>query len=283
MEQAYPKRPGVFETAVKSWQSGLGAFLGMLPLFAIVAGALFGLNYAFPILETQLKIIRPASNSIFVLMVVSGAWVFALEKLALGLAAAPAALATMRHVLITDGWRLTPGALVRCWIWAAVTLVLSLGALYLSGLAGQVASLNLISLILKGFAVIVPFLMLMVFPSVAADEPVRSVAARLDKAFSRWDGNFWRIAIVLALTAGPGILFQRIPAAIILRRPGASADAVQTFDASLIGSIVQSALAVLLVVLVSAGVAWCYKVALMPRPARKPLGAEVHPMPPMPK
>jgi len=283
MEQALPKRPGVLETAVKSWQSGLGAFLGMLPLFAIVAAALFGLNYAFPQLETALKVIRPGRTDVFTLMAVSGAWVFALEKLALGLAAAPAALATMRHVLIEDGWRLSPGSLVRFWIWAAITLVLALGALYLSGLAALLPSLNLISLILKGFAVIVPFLMLMVFPSVAADEPVDSAAARLDRAFSRWDGNFWRIAIVLALTAGPGILIQRIPAAIILRRPGASADAVQTFDASLIGSIVQSALAVVLVVLVSAGVAWCYKVARMPRPARKPLGAEVHPMPPVPK
>lgn len=283
MEQALAKRPGIFETAAKSWQSALGAFLGMLPLFAIVAAALFGLNYAFPMLETQLKVIRPASTSIFVLMVVPGAWVFALEKLALGLAAAPAALATMRHVLIDDGWRLSPGPLLRFWIWAVVTLVLSLGALYLSGLAGLVPSLNLISLILKGFAVILPFLLLMVFPSVAADEPVVSVLDRLDRAIGRWDGNIWRIVIVLALTAGPGILFQRLPAAIILRRPGATTDAVQTFDASLIGSIVQSALAVVLVVLVSAGIAWCYRVALIPGPARKSLGGETHPMAPLQK
>lgn len=272
MEQILAKRPGVFELAARAWRSALGAFLGMLPLFAMGAAVFLALNYAFPILEDKLRIIRPASSSIFVLMVVPGAWVFGLEKLVLGLAAAPAALATMRHVLIDDGWRLSPGPMLRFWWWVASLLVLSLGALYVSGLA-TAPELQLVSLVLEGIAIIIPLLLLMIFPAVAAGEPARGFAARMDMALERWDGNLWRTVIIMALTAGPGLLLQRLPAAIILRRPGATADAVQKFDATLVGSAVNSVLMVFLIVIVSAGVAWAFASARLPRPVKRPLGA----------
>jgi hypothetical protein len=271
MEQILARRPGVFELGARAWRSALAAFLGMLPLFAMGAAVFLALNYAFPILEEKLRIVRPASSSIFVLMVVPGAWVFGLEKLVLGLAAAPAALATMRHVLVGGDWRKAPGPMLRFWWWVAALLVLSLGALYLSGLAAT-PELQLVSIVLKGIAIVIPLLFLMIFPAVAAGEPVKSFAARMDKALERWDGNFWRTVIVLTLTAGPGILLQRVPAAIILRRPGADADAVQKFDATIIGSAVNSVLMVFLIVIVSAGVAWAFTSARLPRPAKQPLG-----------
>jgi hypothetical protein len=271
MEQILAKRPGVFELAARAWRSGLGAFLGMLPLFALGAAVFFALNYAFPILEEKLHVIRPASTSIFVLMVVPGAWVFGLEKLILGLAAAPAALATMRHVLIDDGWRISPGPMLRFWCWVAAVLMLSLGLLYLAGMAAA-PELALIALVLKGVAIIIPLLFVMIFPAVAAGEPADNLARRMDKALERWDGNIWRTGIILALTAGPAMLLQRVPGAIILRRPGADSDAVQKFGATLVGSAVNSALMVLVIVLVSAGVAWAFFSARLPKPARKPLG-----------
>lgn len=272
MEQALAKRPGVFELGARAWRSALGAFLGMLPLFAAGAAVFLALNYAFPILEEKLHIVRPASSSIFVLMVVPGAWVFGLEKLILGLAAAPAALATMRHVLIEDGWRLSPGPMLRFWCWVGALLVMSLGALYVSGLA-VAPELALVAMVLNGIAVLIPLLFLMIFPAVAAGEPAKGLAARMDKALERWDGNFWRTVIILALTAGPALLLQRLPAAIILRRPGADADAVQKFDATIVGSAVNSALMVLLIVIVAAGVAWAFFSARLPKPVKLPLGA----------
>jgi hypothetical protein len=273
MEQILDRRPGVFALAARAWRSALAAFLGMLPLFAMVAAAFLALNYAFPILEQKLAVIRPASSSVFVLMVVPHAWVFGLEKLALGLAAAPAALATMRHVLIDDGWRLSPGPLLRFWFWVAAVLVLSLGALFLSGFAAT-PELQLASLVLQGIAIVIPVLFLMIFPAVAADEPATGFAARMDKALERWDGNLWRTVIVLALTAGPALLLQRLPTAIILRRPGANADMAQKFHATLIGSAVDSALMVLFIAIVSAGVAWAFASARLPRPVKQPLGTE---------
>ena len=271
MEQILAGRPGVLELAARAWRSALGALVGMLPLFAMVAAALFALNYAFPQLETALKIIRPGRTDIITLMSVSGAWAFALEKLLIGLAVSPAALATMRHVLIDDGWRLSAGPLLRFWCWCAVVLVLSLGALYVSGLA-VAPELALVAIVLKGVGVIIPLLFLMLFPAVAAGEPAASPAARMDKALERWDGNIWRIVIMLALTAGPALLLQRLPMAIILRRPGATADTVETFNATLVGSALQSALQVLLIVIVSSGVAWAFAFARLPKPVQVPLG-----------
>ena len=278
--QESTKRPGIFELGARAWRSALGAAVTMLPLFAIVAAALFVLNYAFPMLETHLRVIRPGRTDIMTLMVVPGAWVFGLEKLALGLAAAPAALAAMRHVLIDDGWRLSPGPLLRFWCWATALMVLSLGSLYLSGLA-VAPELGLAAIVLKGVAIIIPVLFLFIFPAVAAGEPAANVVARLDKALERWDGNFWRTIIILALTAGPGLLLLRLPAAIILRRPGATTDTVQAFYATLIGSAVDAALMVLFLVIVSAGLAWAFFSARMPRRKTEALGTVVHPMPPL--
>ena len=99
MAQASAKRPGILELAARTWRSALGAVLGLLPLCAVVAAVLFGLNAVFPVLEQEATVIRPANTSIFVLMMVPDAWFFALEKLALGLAAVPVALAAQRYVL----------------------------------------------------------------------------------------------------------------------------------------------------------------------------------------
>jgi hypothetical protein len=122
--------------------------------------------------------------------------------------------------------------------------------------------------VLKGFALVIPFLLLLVFPAVAADEPAASMAARLDKALERWDGNLWRFIAVLLLTVGPALLLQRLPDAVIQRR-GGSADAAQTFDASLVGSAVHSALTVVLIVVGAAAIAWCYNYARLPRPVKR--------------
>jgi hypothetical protein len=197
---------------------------------------------------------------------VPDAWFFALEKLALGLAAAPMAFAVQRHILAAGGTRLAPGPLSRFWLWAAAVLVFALGALYLAGLA-VAPEVALLALVLKGFAVAIPFLLLPVFPAVAADEPAVNMAARLDAALERWDGNFWRFLCVLALTVGPAMLLQRLPEAIIQRRSG-NVEAAQAFDASLIGSAVHSALTVVLIVVAAAAFAWCYNFARLPRPAK---------------
>jgi hypothetical protein len=276
MEQASVKRPGIVTLVVSAWKSALGAVLGMLPLFAVVTAGLFGLNYAFPLLEQALKVIHPSNDSLFVLMVVPGAWVFGLEQLALGLVVAPAVLVTMRHVLIHDGWRLSPGPMLRFWGWVAAELVLVLGLLYLAGLAAT-PNLQLISYVLKGAAILIPPLMLLVFPAVAEGEPTPGIIARLDKGLERWDGTIWRVVLLVLFTGGPAWLLMKVPAAIIIRG-GGDADAVQKFDATLVGSVVHSALTVLLVVTVSAGVAWAYQFSKLPRPAKLPLGTVVHPM-----
>ena len=272
MEQAVAKRPGIFELVTGTWRSTAGALVVLLPLLAVVAAALFGLNYLFPSLEQKLRVIRPASDSIFVLMVVPGAWIFGLEKLALGLVAAPAALATQRRILVDDGPHLAPGPLLRFWLWAAAALIWSLGALYLSGLAAT-PDLQLVSLVLKwGFALLLPFLLLPIFPAVAAGEPATSLVSRIDKGLERWDGNFWRFGIVLLFTVGPALLLQRVPAAIVQRAPGAASDAGQTFDASLIGTAIHAALTVVVVVVGAAALSWCYRFSNLPRPKTKPLG-----------
>jgi len=272
MEQVSAKRPGIFDLVTGTWRSIAGALVGLLPLFAVVAAALFGLNYIFPFLEQKLRVIRPASDSIFVLMLVPGAWVFGLEKLALGLAAAPAALVTQRRILADDGPHLAPGPLLRFWLWAAAVLSLSLGALYLSGLAAT-PDLQLVALVLKwGIAIALPFLLLPIFPAVAAGEPASSLVARMDRALERWDGNFWRFVIVLLFTTGPALLLLRAPAAIIQRRPGAASDAGQTFDAGLIGGAIHAALTVVVVVAGAAALAWCYNFSKLPKPKTKPLG-----------
>jgi hypothetical protein len=272
MEQALVKRPGILELVAGTWRSTLGALLGLLPLLAVVAAALFGLNYAFPMLEQKLSVVRPASSSLFVLMVVPGAWVFGLEKLAIGLAAVPAALATHRRILVDNGPHLAPGPLLRFWLWALSALVLSLGALYVSGLAAT-PELQLVSYVLKGFAVAIPFLLLPVFPAVAAGEQAASPIARIDKALARWDGNFWRFVVLALLTVGPGLLLMRLPDAVILRRSAGNADAVQQFDAGLLGSALQSALMVLLVVIAAAALSRFYQFSNLPRPVKQPLGA----------
>jgi len=271
MEQASPKRPGIFTLAVASWRSALGAVLTMLPLYAAVTAALFGLDYVFPILETKLAVIRPGRTDLLTLMQVPGAWLFALEKLALGLAVAPAALATMRHVLVQEGWRLSPGPMLRFWGWTAMLLVLALAALCVAGLT-VTPDVSLIGIVLKAFAFLLPILLLWVFPAVAEDEPAAGSAARLDKALERWDGNFWRTVIVLAMTGIPGVLLMRLPAAIIMRRPGAEADAVAKFDATIIGSAVHAAFIVLVMVIGASAVAWCYSSAKLYRVRRDPLG-----------
>jgi hypothetical protein len=270
MEPETAKRPSVFTLAVASWRSALGAALTMLPLYAAVTAALFGLDYAFPFLETKLAVIRPGRTDLLTLMQVPGAWLFALEKLSLGLAAAPAALATMRHVLVEDGWRLSPGPMLRFWGWTAAMLALALAALCLAGLA-VTPEVSLVGIVLKAFAFLLPVLLLWVFPAVAQDEPAASIAARLDKALERWDGNFWRTIIVLALTGIPALLLQRLPAAVILRRPDAPADAVAKFDATIAGSAIHAAFTVLVVVIGASAVAWCYSSARLYRARRAPL------------
>ena len=272
MEQALAKRPGIFDLVTGTWRSAAGALIGLLPLFAVVAAALVGLNYVFPLLEEKLRVIHPASNSIFVLMAVPGAWVFGLEKLALGLVAAPAALVTQRRMLADDGPHLAFGPLLRFWLWAAALLTLLLGSLYLSGLAAT-PDLLLVSMVLKyGIAIVLPFLLLPVFPAVAAGEPARSLVARIDNALAVWEASFWSLCAVLLFTVGPALLLQRVPAAIIQRRPGAATDAGQNFDASLIGVAIHAVLTVVLIVVAAAALAWCYRFANLPKPKTKPLG-----------
>jgi len=255
-----------------TWRSAAGALIGLLPLLAVVAAGLFGLNYIFPALEQKLRVLRPASDSLFVLMVVPNAWVFGLEKLALGLVAAPAALATHRRILVDDGPHLAFGPMLRFWLWAAVVLSLSLGALYLSGLAAT-PDLTLVALVLKwGIAIVLPFLLLPIFPAVAAGEPARSLLARIDKALELWENSFWSSCIVLIFTLGLALQLQRIPAAIVQRIPGAAADAGQTFDTSLIGGGIHAALMVMVVVVGAAALSWCYKFSKLPKPKTKPLG-----------
>jgi hypothetical protein len=273
MEQVSAKRPGIIELVVKSWRSALGALLGMLPLFAVVTAALFALNYAFPILETKLAVIRPGKTDLLTLMQVPGAWLFALEKIALGVAAAPAILATMRHVLVQEGWRLSPGPMLRFWSWTVAVSVLSLGALYLSYQTAVSPGLGLVGIVLKLFAALLPLLLFWVFPAVAEGEPAAGIAARLDKALERWDGNFWRTIIVMTVAGFPAVLLQRLPAAIIMRRAGGTADAVAAFNATLLGSAVQAALTVTVAVIVASATAWCYYAAKMYRVTREPLGA----------
>jgi len=134
-----------------------------------------------------------------------------------------------------------------------------------SGLA-VTPELQLVSLVLKGFAFLVPFLLLLVFPAVAAAEPAASLVARLDKALEHWENNVLRFLAVLLLTVGPAMLLQRLPEAVIQR--GDNAAAVQTFDASLLGSAVHSALTVLLIVVGAVALAWCYRFAKLPRPVK---------------
>jgi hypothetical protein len=263
MEQASGPRPGILELAARTWRSALGAVLGLLPLCAVVTAALFGLNYVFPILEHAMTVIRPANTSIFVLMAVPDAWFFGLEKLVLGLVAAPMALAAQRRVLVPDGASLSPGPLLRFWLWAAAVLIFALGSLYVAGLA-VTPELQLVSLVLKGGAFLVPFLLLLVFPAVAAAEPAASLVARLDKALEHWENNVLRFLAVLLLTVGPAMLLQRLPEAVIQR--GDNAAAVQTFDASLLGSAVHSALTVVLILVGAVALAWCYRFAKLPRP-----------------
>jgi hypothetical protein len=265
MKQASGPRPGILGLAAWTWRGTLGVLLGLLPLCAVVTAALFGLNYVFPILEQEAAVLRPASTSIFVLMVVPDAWFFGLEKLALGLVAAPMALAAQRYVLTPDGTRLPPGPLLRFWLWAAAVLIFGLGALYLAGLA-VTPELQLVSLVLKGFAFLVPFLLLLVFPAVAAEAPAANIVARLDTALGHWEGNVLRFLGVLLLTVGPALLLQRLPEAILQR--GDSAGAVQAFDASLLGSAVHSALTVVLIVAGAVALAWCYHFARLPRPVK---------------
>jgi hypothetical protein len=265
MEQASGPRPGILELAARTWRSALGAVLGLLPLCAVVTAALFGLNYVFPILEHAMTVIRPANTSIFVLMAVPDAWFFGLEKLVLGLVAAPMALAAQRRVLVPDGASLSPGPLLRFWLWAAAVLIFALGSLYVAGLA-VTPELQLVSLVLKGGAFLVPFLLLLVFPAVAAAEPAASLVARLDKALEHWENNVLRFLAVLLLTVGPAMLLQRLPEAVIQR--GDNAAAVQTFDASLLGSAVHSALTVVLIVVGAVALAWCYRFAKLPRPVK---------------
>jgi hypothetical protein len=266
MKQASGPRPGILELAAWTWRGTLGVLLGLLPLCAVVTAALFGLNYLFPILEQEAAVLRPASTSIFVLMAVPDAWFFGLEKLALGLVAAPVALAAQRYILAPDGARLPPGPLLRFWLWAAAVLIFALGALYLAGLA-VTPELQLVSLVLKGFAFLVPFLLLLVFPAVAAEAPAANIVARLDTALGHWEGNVLRFLGVLLLTVGPALLLQRLPEAI-LQRGGGGAGAVQAFDASLLGSAVHSALTVVLIVAGAAALAWCYHFARLPRPVK---------------
>jgi hypothetical protein len=272
MEQASAKRPGIFAMVVASWRSALGAALRMLPLYAAVTAALFGLGYVLPIVETKLAVIRPGRTDLLTLMQVPGAWLFALEKLAAGLVMAPALLATMRHVLVPDGWRLSPGPMLRFWGWTAALQILALAALYLAGLA-VTPDVSLVGIVLKAFAFLLPVLLLWVFPAVAADEPAAGIAARLDRALGRWDGSFWRSLIVLVLAVLPGTLLLRLPAAIILRRPDAPADAVAKFDATLLGSAVHAALTVLVAVVGAAAVAWCFAAIRLYRPKPEALGA----------
>lgn len=272
MEQAPAKRPGILTLTARAWRSAAAALLILLPVYAVVAAALFGLTYAFPLLEQKLAVIRPQSTSLFVLMAVPDAWAFGLEKLALGLVAAPAAFVTFRQVLAKDGSRLAPGPLLRFWFWAAALLLFSLGALYLAGLA-TTPDLQLVSLVLKAFAIALPILLLLVFPAVAAGEPAEGFAARMDKALERWDGNFWRFLAVLLLTVGPGLLLLRLPTAIVLRHSGGDADAVQRFNESLVGSALHAALAVVLLVIGSAAMAWCFAFTKLPKPAKQPFGA----------
>jgi hypothetical protein len=272
MEQVSVKRPGIFELVTGTWRSIAGALIGLLPLLAVVAAALFGLNYGFPLLEQKLRVLRPASDSLFVLMAVPGAWVFGLEKLALGLAVAPAALVTMRRILADDGPHLAFGPLLRFWLWTAAVLTLLLGSLYLSGLAAT-PDLQLVSLVLKwGIALALPYLLLPIFPAVAAGEAANSVVARIDRALERWDGNFWRFSIVLLFSVGPVLLLLRVPAAIVQRAPGAASDAGQTFDASLIGTAIHAVLLMVAVVAGAAALAWCYNFSKLPKPKTKPLG-----------
>ncbi|MBV9551059.1 MAG: hypothetical protein JO256_15430 [Alphaproteobacteria bacterium] len=270
MEQVLIKRPGIVELTIGTWRSIGGAFLGLLPVLAVVAAALWGLDYIFPVIEQKLRVIRPASTSMFVLMVVPGAWVFALEKLALGLVAAPAALVTMRRILVDDGPHLSPAPLLRFWLWAAMVLVMSLGAFYLSGLAATPA-VQLISMVLELLAIVIPLLVLLVFPAVAVGEPAPGLAARIDTGLERWDGNIWRFTLIVLFTAGPVWLLQRLPAALI-QRFGAGSDAAEKFDASLAGSVVHAVLTVALVVAASAAVAWCYNFSKLPKPPRRALG-----------
>ena len=98
------------------------------------------------------------------------------------------------HAVTINGT--VPGPLLRFWLWAAAVLVFALGALYVAGLA-VAPELQLVSLVLKGFAILVPFLLLMVFPAIAADAPAASLAARLDKALEHWEGNVLRFLAVL--------------------------------------------------------------------------------------
>ncbi len=268
-EQTAIKRPGIIDLVIRTWSSALGALLGLLPVFAVIAAALFGLDYAYPLLEQKLSVIRPANDSIFVLMVVPGAWLFALEKLATGLAAAPMALVTMRRILVDDGPHLAMGPLLRFWLWAAAVLATSLGCLYASSLA-ITPEIQLVGYVLKLLAILLPLLLLPVFPAVAAGEPAANLVARMDKGLERWDGNFWRFLAVAVFTIGPAWLLLRLPAAIVTRLRGA--DAAQSFSTSLAGGVVEAVITVLVTVIAAATLAQWFTVARLPKPVERPLG-----------
>lgn len=249
MAQPFPKKPFGWHIAGRAWISALRALLVMLPFYAVMAGLMLALGYGLHMAEGKLGVIRPRNDTILVEMVMRESRYYALGWLARILLLAPVAVATFRYVLVDDGPRLSPTAMLRVWGWTLGLSIFSLGALFLTGVL-VAPSLGLLVIVLKVFAFGIPLLLAPALPAIAAGP---ATGSRIEGALEDWDGNIWRFVVAAALTIGPVyFISSRIDALIGRSDP----NAISAFYETLPGMAVNAMFSVLYVLLLAATLAW---------------------------
>jgi len=251
MAEPFPKKPFGWHIAGRAWVSAGRALVVMLPFYAVMAGLMLALGYGLHLAETKLGVIRPRNDTILTEMVMRESRYYALGWLARILLLAPVAVATFRYVLVDDGPRLSPTAMLRVWGWTLGLSIFSLGALFLTGVA-VAPSLGLLVIVLKVFAFGVPLLLAPALPAIAAGP---ANGSRVEGALEDWDGNIWRFVVAAALTIGPVyVISWRIDALIA----HGDANALSTFYETLPGLAVTAVFSVFYVLLLATTLAWCH-------------------------
>jgi hypothetical protein len=249
MAEPFLKKPFGWHIAGRAWVSAGGALVSMLPFYAVMVGLMVALGYGLHLLEGQLHVLRPRNDTLLVEMGMRESWYYALNWLARILLLAPVAVASFRYVLVDDGPRLQPGAMLRVWGWTLMLAVLSLGSLYLTSLM-LAPSFGLMVIVLKVFAFGIPLLLAPAFAAIAASP---ANGSRIEAALEDWDGNIWRFVIAIALTIGPVyFLSGRIDAFITRTDP----NALSAFYETLPGIAVNAVFSVLYVLLLAVTLAW---------------------------